>query len=83
MTDNRLPGSLKPEPHVPGVDLYACERPGRWVGVADGSLYADAINGLWIEGYNLRVVPIDGGKMQIQVREGMSESIRDAYEEED
>lgn len=83
MRDNRLPGSTKPEPHVAGIDLHACKRPGRWVGVTDGPVYDDAINGLWIEGYHLRVVPFGEGKLQIQVREGMSESIRRAYEEED
>jgi len=80
-TDNRLPGSLKPEPRVHGVELHACEKRGRWVGVADGPIYADVIHQLWIEGYDLSVVPLDGGKMQVEVREGTSESIRNAYEE--
>jgi hypothetical protein len=83
MTDNRLPGSVKPTPHVPGVELHACKRRGRWVGVAETTaVYADAINALWIEGYGVSFVPLDDGGMQIQVREGTSESIRNALEAE-
>ncbi|MCD2202750.1 hypothetical protein [Halobacterium sp. KA-6] len=82
-TDNRHPGSLKPEPRVYGVELHACDRPGEWVGITDSSISAATIHGLWIEGYDISVVPLHGGKMQVQVTEGLSEPIRNAYEEED
>lgn len=82
-TDNRHPGSLKPEPYVPCVELHACDRRGEWVGIADSSITAATIHGLWMEGYDIAVVPLDGGKMQVRVTEGVSEPIRNAYEEED
>lgn len=65
MSEPREPINTEP-PHIPNADVYETHRPGEWVAITD-SVYADVINGAWLEDYHLSFVALPTGYLWVYI----------------
>lgn len=56
-------------PYIPNADIYDTHKPGEWIAITD-SVYADVINGCWIEDYHLSFVALETGKLWVHITTG-------------
>ena len=65
MSEHAEPINTEP-PFIPNADVYETHRPGEWIAITD-SVYADVVNGAWLEDYGLSFVALPTGKLWVHI----------------
>lgn len=65
MTEHAEPANTEP-PFIPDADVYDTHRPGEWIAIVD-SVYADVINGAWLEDYHMSFIALPTGRLWVHI----------------